>query len=1707
MNNPPTQNGNGQQPRRGPPNLNTLPYDVIYEIVRAPFGKVKDIKGNIEEPLYDWEAEKERRASGAKCNICERLSDTPCDCQSLNRCGFCRKPYLECVLRVERTFHQVDYRWYTTVFRCAGVVQYEELDYRDILNMRLTCKGLSRNLRQWFKKATPRLHNGTPQQLRARLSSFPEMDSFSKFTKTKLITRHIKQFRINVAEFNSGGLANLMQHSAAAGRYGKMFLQDIRDTRIRLHENGDFSADLHEDRHLRYQQAYIEEQWMQTGGDRKKLFSEGFSRLYKLKELIIGGWSLPHWDKSGSRIGDYMLPHDETFGCATRSAAVAAVLQDLAYSHPPKALEKLVIQQNGDPSFDLSNEEAGIWAFDMPSPAFASLPASTRHLTTVHLTLSDGTFARGNNIAPGGHDAAAGAGLLRFLAAAPAIQSFSLATARDTLFPTSFIAALLAALPPRLAALHLHHLLLDTAADLSAFFFARRAWLRRVGLSRVYLVAGRERRAREPWTAVFKLMKDHLLALEEVHLEQLWELGGGGKAASNKKLHFAPAAPAGISFGHPGAGGLVEGSFVPKQRYDAVTSKGFGGMSEDWMVEDVQRALAMAIWDAGREDESGVWDVPLPERIVGYVREMFREKEEEGLEEDWASDWGYEEGSIPPRLFTQAFSRLPALKEIIIGDWSLGHHDTHGSRPSGYMLPHAETFGCSVRTAALRNLLENLAQHPKAALGKLVVQQDFPDHRSGFDLSDEEAGIWALDLPSPVLSALALSTTNLTTLHLALSDGTFIHGCGGADYCRTTTTTSIAPAASAPDAAQRALAAFISACPHVQIFSLAAAKNTFFPPPFLGALLAALPAGLTGIHLHNVLAASMDLSKFFWERRGSLRAVGLSRVYLDVVGEESRSDSWTPLFKLIKDHLLGLEEVYLEQLWELGAAESSCKKLCFAAVPDGVVGRAGTFVEGRFVPGGRYDSLTSYSGEAEPFDDGLGRDQGWEAESVQECLAKAIWGAESEEGGRVWDVPLPERIVEYLRDLAGEKDEGEFCKAGGKDCVYDTEQGETRTAALKNMNTALERNLSSAMHALRMLQTWPEDEAEHLFQCLRFAADLPAFLSTLQTPLPAEPPPHCRSQWVDIPDVLRYIRDNLDDIKHAFSIYIERTTMLFHVYTEADVSRILALVDEPSVLDIPGPVLCEVCSIVAIASHFDRQRVPPDKSDLMYSVAKHFLDDLVLQNPLRAIKVCALLVLYNVVVKATVALTYVGKFFCTSFTCTPADLSADMGLGIADNMGLYGQQRPRTVDQHSWLDAKKVWRSLVLCKGWLQATLGYLPSKPTTFVPDLCLIGTADVQDAAEFFRTEFTKISILKAKILNTAATPDLSQRTIDDIRHDLQRWYDSLPPQWGLARNLQTDTDHSPTRITTSYLHLLHLGAIMLLHRRIVSNHRRLMRTQEADDPGRAPLEANIQGSAAELLAVRDGVTAARLSARLLALIMAEGGITRHCWICIFQSYMSCCTLLYTSLHKRLMLRRRRSPPRKEEEEEEANGGSGDEDDAVLAGRALAILSHCAKLDPGALALERTLLPYSAMLLGKADGDGSADVVMREEGEGEGEEDDASAAPPLSSAPTYLLPPPGTTPAHRACTELFELLSKPFGTFAPPAEADGGDERLQAAPLLQYTMTNVDELGLGMHLDWSGGMGSGCFAEGVRGQPFGWTEVRSSVEHAEGAETLEIS
>lgn len=61
----------------------------------------------------------------------------------------------------------------------------------------------------------------------------------------------------------------------------------------------------------------------------------------------------------------------------------------------------------------------------------------------------------------------------------------------------------------------------------------------------------------------------------------------------------------------------------------------------------------------------------------------------------------------------------------------------------------------------------------------------------------------------------------------------------------------------------------------------------------------------------------------------------------------------------------------------------------------------------------------------------------------------------------------------------------------------------------------------------------------------------------------------------------------------------------------------------------------------------DPKNAPPaELADYFYAVCKHGLDSAILHNPLGAMKVCALLAMYNIVVKATVALAYAGEYCC-----------------------------------------------------------------------------------------------------------------------------------------------------------------------------------------------------------------------------------------------------------------------------------------------------------------------------------------------------------------------------------------------------------------------------------------------------------------------------
>lgn len=70
--------------------------------------------------------------------------------------------------------------------------------------------------------------------------------------------------------------------------------------------------------------------------------------------------------------------------------------------------------------------------------------------------------------------------------------------------------------------------------------------------------------------------------------------------------------------------------------------------------------------------------------------------------------------------------------------------------------------------------------------------------------------------------------------------------------------------------------------------------------------------------------------------------------------------------------------------------------------------------------------------------------------------------------------------------------------------------------------------------------------------------------------------------------------------------------------------------------------LCEICSIAAFGSRFSRAQIPPEHGDYFLNITKQLLEECIADVPLRAMKVCALIAMCNIVNKATAAFAYVG---------------------------------------------------------------------------------------------------------------------------------------------------------------------------------------------------------------------------------------------------------------------------------------------------------------------------------------------------------------------------------------------------------------------------------------------------------------------------------
>ncbi|KAK3321716.1 hypothetical protein B0H66DRAFT_179798 [Apodospora peruviana] len=531
--------------------------------------------------------------------------------------------------------------------------------------------------------------------------------------------------------------------------------------------------------------------------------------------------------------------------------------------------------------------------------------------------------------------------------------------------------------------------------------------------------------------------------------------------------------------------------------------------------------------------------------------------------------------------------------------------------------------------------------------------------------------------------------------------------------------------------------------------------------------------------------------------------------------------------------------------------------------------------------------------------------------------------------------------------------------------------------------------------------------------------------------------------------IIRSLRDKVNVIQQAFVYFHGTGNFLFSIPAPLDA---VVLLDDAT--NAPAPEtklkLCQFCAVAAVGARYSGGRIPDEFENYLYSVSKLFLDDCIEANPTVTMRVCALLVARNVVAKDIVALVY-----------------AELGLAISRTLGLINQQPPAWVSVDDWPELKQIWRCLLMLHFWLDAGGNWRSGDVIQLsgTEELVLQVPAGLASDEGFFLREMAKIAILKKKIFQVVSSQvnndfclwgavlenyspevqDVSLSNFSLLRQSLDVWYEALPSEAKIS-NIASTPLLSWTRFQLYSIHLMHLGAVLLLFRHLV---RRYGDTEES-----AQMPEDL------MRCVNDGLLAARHSVRICYLLDSERTETRRCWILMsvfssfqthgtwiiladyrllrFQSFVAGCVLVHFSFQNLLLGR----------------VDAGLDDDLALTERVLALLARYSAVDSIARNFHRTLQTYVELvqdLTAKRRLDALEGIII------------ATPWGSLSSATDqhYLLSSVrGASAYHTAAQEVLGLVAKPFGDERVRPESSGF--------LFRHTLINHEECSLGIHQDW---------------------------------------
>ncbi|CAK7198377.1 hypothetical protein SEUCBS139899_001038 [Sporothrix eucalyptigena] len=378
------------------------------------------------------------------------------------------------------------------------------------------------------------------------------------------------------------------------------------------------------------------------------------------------------------------------------------------------------------------------------------------------------------------------------------------------------------------------------------------------------------------------------------------------------------------------------------------------------------------------------------------------------------------------------------------------------------------------------------------------------------------------------------------------------------------------------------------------------------------------------------------------------------------------------------------------------------------------------------------------------------------------------------------------------------------------------------------------------------------------------------------------------TQILTAPVVIELVFPDFATTIRAVSQFYENQVALFHVFSEDETKSFhdvvfVGLASAAVNSDEKRAAMSCLAAVAAVGMRTSSRNFDRFTSNAVYDIAKQYFDLVLEKSPFLAIKLAALLAMYNVMSRNSMALIWIG-----------------VGLRLCQTYNL-GSKAPTnaSISVAEWSGYRKAWRTLVFLSCWLSFAMCFITGQEVESEKiNPVILDFDNSTDIREVIQMELAKISILKVEILRIHLTfKKITILSFESVTRDLQSWYDKLPHSIHL-RSLEKNNTLPPDVLRSAYhLHLLYMGAILLIYRRMASQygHANIQTSTNQQFLGDGPESVPIS-------LLEQGIEAARTSAAICSLLLQDDSKVRRSWIVILQAYSAGIVLLHAVAQKQV-------------------------------------------------------------------------------------------------------------------------------------------------------------------------------------------------------------